>query len=41
VEDILALHTNIKNVTHNKVYRMYKVMYKIKQLNHIILKNER
>jgi len=26
------------NVTHEKVYTIYKVLYKIKQLSHTILK---
>jgi hypothetical protein len=26
------------NVTHKKVYTIYKVLYKIKQVSHIILK---
>jgi len=26
------------NVTHKKVYTIYKVLYKIKQLSHIIFK---
>jgi len=27
------------NVTHKKVYTIYKVLYKIKQFSHITLKN--
>jgi len=27
------------NVTHKKVYTIYKVLYKIKQLSHTILKS--
>ena len=29
------------NITHNKVYTMYNLLYKMKQLGDIILKNER
>jgi len=27
------------NVTHNNVYTIYKALYEIKQLSHIIFKN--
>jgi len=37
MEDILALERYM-NVTHNKACTTYKVLYKIKQLSHIILK---